>query len=126
MKYKFFTEKELACHCCGVAKMECEFMEQLEGMREVLDFPFVISSGYRCPKHNQKVSTTSSDGPHTLGRAVDIVISGEKAFELIVAADTWGMTGIGVSQKGEMNKRFIHLDNLQKREGFPRPWVWSY
>lgn len=126
MNKKYFTEKELACHCCGVAKMDGEFMEQLEAMREVLDFPFVISSGYRCPKHNQNISTTGSDGPHTLGRAVDIVISGEKAFELIVAADTWGMTGIGVSQKGEMNKRFIHLDNLQKREGYPRPWVWSY
>lgn len=126
MKYKFFTEKELACPCCGIADMDDEFMENLEAMRDVLDFPFIISSGYRCPKYNQKISTTGADGPHTTGRAVDIVVFGEQAYELIAAADSWGMAGIGVCQKGEISKRFIHLDNLQGHEGYPRPRVWGY
>lgn len=126
MSWKYFSENELACPCCGQCEMDCEFMENLEGIRDILEFPFVISSGYRCPEYNEKISPTGRDGPHTLGRAVDIAVFGEKAYELIAAADSWGMSGIGVKQCGEYAGRFVHLDNLDKNEGWPRPRVWSY
>ena len=36
-----------------------------------------------------------------------------------------GMTGIGVAQRGPIERRFIHLDDMSG-EDHPRPWVWSY
>lgn len=125
MTYKYFTDKELACQggpCCGgEQKMNTVFMNKLDQIRHRLGFPLRVTSGYRCPAHNANISHTGTTGPHTTGRAVDIAIQGEDAFKLIEIAMAFGMTGIGVSQKG--NKRFIHIDDLE--HGL-RPRVWSY
>ena len=65
-----------------------------------------------------------------VGRAVDLQISVADALRLIEVAKKYGMTGIGVNQRGPAGKRFIHLDNLgisyTKLTGGPRPWIWSY
>ena len=81
-----------------------------------------LSSAYRCPDHNDAVSSTGRNGPHTIG-AADVKVSGAKAKELLMAACDAGATGIGVSQKGPHAARFIHIDRL---EGDSRPWIWSY
>lgn len=101
------------------------FVFKLEKLRVAAGFPFKIASGSRCPAHNQKVSGTGPDGPHTK-EAVDITVSGADALQLVGLAIEHGFTGIGVSQKGEHGKRFIHLDDLPNAPGQPRPWVWSY
>lgn len=49
--------------------------EQLEVLREHFQKPITINSGYRSPKHNQKVKG-SKDSQHLLGKAADIVIDG--------------------------------------------------
>ena len=62
------------CKCgCEACEMDDEFMDELQYIRELLQFPFIISSGYRCYEHNQKVSRRSM-GDHTIGKAVDILI----------------------------------------------------
>lgn len=121
-----FTRAELACNCCDVEKMNTKFVERLDAMRARLGFPFVVTSGYRCAAHNQRVSTTGANGPHTTGRAVDIKVMGSRAFEIIRWAPTFSMIGIGVSQSGDHGRRFIHLDNLESDNKRQRPWVWSY
>ncbi|MFO1259072.1 MAG: D-Ala-D-Ala carboxypeptidase family metallohydrolase [Gammaproteobacteria bacterium] len=127
MNLVYFSETELRCKCgCGQVKMNSSFLEKLIALREQLGFPFIITSAYRCPKHNQQASSTGIDGPHTTGRAIDIAVSGEKAYKLIQAAPAFNMTGIGVKQAGPHASRFIHLDDLQSKDGFPRPWVWGY
>ena len=96
--------------------------------------PLKLSSAFRCAKHNQEVSSTGPNGPHTDhgegGQAVDVRISGADALRLVEVAKKYGMTGIGVKQNGPVGKRFIHLDNLgsdyTKLTGGPRPWLWSY
>ncbi len=124
MDYPHFTNEELACRCCGVNAMKPEFMDRLEILRGVARFPFVITSGYRCPKHNDAVSSTGRSGPHTSGQAVDIAVSGNKALRLIALAVEAGFTGVGVKQHG--SSRFVHVDDLPAAEGRPRPWIWSY
>jgi zinc D-Ala-D-Ala carboxypeptidase len=126
--WKYFSREELSCHCdtCNGSwyKMDDAFMRKLVSLREQLGFALPITSAYRCPQYNNKISSTGLFGPHTTGKAVDVGVRGIEAFKLIKAAQEMGFTGIGVNQKG--NGRFIHLDILTDIEHFPRPNVWSY
>lgn len=123
----YFTEREMACRCgCGM-QVQDQLMKILTEMRKRAGFEFIVSSGARCPKYNQEVAETGAAGPHTTGLAVDIRINGSAAVELIRLALTFGMTGIGVRQKGEWGTRFIHLDCIARGDKIhPRPWIWSY
>ena len=119
-----FKNHELQCHCgCGENRMDPDFMEKLEVLREKVDFPMFLSSAYRCPSHNAEVSTSGKTGPHTQGKAVDVRISGDKAFELLKHALALGFHGVGISQTGAWAQRFIHLDMA---DDCPRPRVWTY
>lgn len=120
-----FSNRELACHCgCGLLPPQ-DFQDKVERLRVAYGKPLYVTSAARCPDYNDKVSHTGRTGPHTK-RAIDIEIVGTDAFELIRLATKMGFTGIGVSQKGPWSSRFLHLDDLPKEEGQPRPWVWSY
>ena len=127
MSYDYFSDDELRCKCgCGKALMDEDFMRKLVSLRELAGFSFNLTSAYRCPMHNENVSHTGRDGPHTTGRAVDIALWGGQANWLIAHAGMHGMTGIGVKQKGHYSSRFIHVDDLPNEPNQPRPWVWSY
>ncbi len=120
-----FTTDEMACSCCGKSDMDEEFMKILQSVRDEMQRPLKITSGFRCENHNQKVSTTGKTGPHTYAKAADILISGADAMRLFAIAQKHGVSGVGMSQKGNHSKRFIHLDVLSPDEG-PRPTVWTY
>jgi len=120
-----FSHQELACRCgCGRMEIPVSFLDKLEELRTAFDKPMIITSGYRCPKHNNDVSGSGQDGPHTQG-AVDISVSGEDAHRLLQLAFIVGFTGIGINQKGSFSGRYIHLDDLPPNNR-PRPRVWSY
>jgi len=119
---KHFTDDELRCRCgCG-GLPSVEFQEALEQLRVQYGHPMRLSSAHRCQEHNDKVSSTGRNGPHTKG-AVDVLVWGPDAYELISDAILLDWSGIGVSQKGPKGARFIHLDDT---DGPTRPWVWSY
>ena len=80
--------------------------------------PLKVSSGFRCEDHNQMVSKTGRNGPHTLAKATDILISGERAMVLFEKARQIGFSGIGLSQKGNHASRFVHLDTLPRKAFF--------
>ncbi len=124
MTLRYFQLSEFACKHCGQNLIDHAFVQELDDLRHNLGLPLVISSGYRCPEHNSKVSSTGRTGPHTTGRAADIAVSHGRAYEVLQAAMLMKFTGIGVNQKG--SARFIHLDNLPNAPGQPRPTVWSY
>lgn len=132
MPWAHFTEAELRCKCrdaaCPRLAMQEAFMEHLEALRVAFGQPMPICSGFRCPSHNHRVSKTGLTGPHTTGRAVDVRIALEPAYELLQLALEQGFTGVGINQKGPEAGRFIHLDDLTLADGFihPRPRVWSY
>lgn len=124
--YQYFTAAELACKCtyeeCPRHGMDEEFMHFIIVLRERM-FPFVVASAYRCPAHNNDVSTTGKTGPHTTGKAMDIRIDGTAARLLLDAAVRYSFEGIGIQQQGARGRRFIHLDMMERPEG---PVVWSY
>lgn len=121
---RYFKPAEFACRCCGVSKMDPVFLEEVDELRHRFGRPLVISSGYRCPRHNVQVSSTGRTGPHTTGRAADLLIDRAPALEVLRIALALRFTGIGVSQKGAA--RFIHVDNLPNAPGQPRPTIWTY
>ena len=121
MAWKHFKREEFACRCgCGQNLIEDSLVDALDALREQLGFPMPVTSGYRCPEHNQKVSTTGPGGPHTTGRAADIGVSRDKAVALLAAALKMNFTGLGLNQKGDA--RFVHLDLV------PREYrtCWTY
>lgn len=128
--YRFFPDHELACKCgrCGRGRddMDPYFMGRLIGLREAYGASLPVTSAFRCPDHNGRVSATGRTGPHTTGRAADIRIFGSAALRLVELAIAAGFTGIGVGQKGDHNSRIIHLDDLEPSPSGPRPWIWTY
>ena len=122
---KNFSREELACKHCGKMEIPLASIERLQRVRDRVGHYLKISSGYRCPEHNNAVSKTGRTGPHTKA-AFDVLCYGDEAYHVIQAAQTEGFTGIGVNQKGLQEQRFIHLDDLTDAEGTPRPHAWSY
>lgn len=87
------------------SRMDGKFLQRLDYARYLAGIPFVINSGYRTRKHNDKVGG-SPNSSHTRGYAVDIhctdSVSRSKILDALKAA---GFTRIGIA------KTFIHVDN---------------
>ena len=116
-----FSVNEMTCKCgCGRYEMDGEFMRMLQTLRDEMQGPLRVSSGFRCEDHNEMVSLTGRTGPHTQARATDIVISGERAMVLFEKARQIGFSGIGLSQKDDHAHKFVNLDTL------PRKALFSY
>jgi zinc D-Ala-D-Ala carboxypeptidase len=122
-----FSDQELRCKCgCKGNLMDQAFLDEvLQPIRDEFGRPMLLTSAYRCPEYNDFVSSTGRTGPHTTGRAVDVLVSGPDAHFLIELAFDFGVRGIGIMQRGPHKKRYLHLDNLDQQSG-PRPFIWSY
>lgn len=117
-KYSEFDQKDGKLPGSGEKYMSSEFLNKLDKLRELMGQPMRVTSGYRSPEYNAKVSNTGRTGPHTTGKAADIACSnGQMRHKLVKLACELGFTGIGIS------KSFVHLDTL---EGPHRPNIWTY
>lgn len=124
--WKFFSPKEMACRGTGGLVVVPEFMQKIMRVRVVYNKRMVVSSAYRAPEHNDKVSSTGLDGPHTTARAIDIFVFGGDYILLRRIAEAHMFTGFGSYQKGPHESRFLHIDDLPDAPGCPRPWGWTY
>ena len=125
-RWKYFSEDELRCQGTGQINMNETFMERLIELREKLNKPMVISSGYRSEAHNIAIGG-SKNSAHLKGCAVDVVCYGHLAYEIVKLAMELQFSGIGVKQNGVHAKRFIHIDTMPRHSiTSPRPWIWSY
>lgn len=102
-----FRLQEFECHCnsngggllpgCQAVLVETDLLDALERIRSMLGGrPMVITSGYRCPTHNEYVGGVPSS-QHCLGKAADIVIAGVPPALVASAADNiiGGTGGVG-------------------------------
>jgi zinc D-Ala-D-Ala carboxypeptidase len=111
----YFAEKEFACRCCGVSKVDDSFLEMLNDARRIADIPFSISSGYRCPKHDAAVG---GKGNHDTGKASDVKCDNSSdRIKMISAFLKAGFTRIGIA------KTFIHVDTCEDK---PQHVCWVY
>jgi len=119
--YSYFTDAELACSCgCG-GKMDEAFMVKVNYIRAEIGQPFVVNSAFRCGEHNNKVSRTGLNGPHTTGRAIDIRADSRLKSLILKSAAKQGVSRFGIA------KSFIHIDDLNEAAGgFSSQVIWTY
>lgn len=108
---KNFSRSEFACkgtNCCGhSAPVHPELISALQDLRDQLNLPLSITSGFRCNRHNESVGGAVQSF-HTLGMAADVSCpDGMTAEDLAQAAETipaFQQGGIGIYPS------WVHLD----------------
>ena len=115
-----FTPDEVKCSHCGELKINSDIMDLLQQARNDLG-PLSITSGYRCSEHNNNISSTGPNGPHTTGKALDISVKDSKHRKELITYFAPKVPGLGIA------KSFIHIDILTAEDGFEmRPNSWVY
>jgi len=120
VKLQHFKRSDFACPCCSKEKMKDNVLIKLQTARVIADIPFIISSGYRCEKHNKEVGSTAEN--HTRGEAFDIYCAESwLRIKIIVGLILAGFRRIGI------HKTFIHVDRMDQRPGFVNigPALWT-
>jgi len=102
---KHFNLSEFACPCCNLVMLHPKLLAKLMELRNTLERPVYITSGYRCPKYNQKVGGVANSY-HLIGLAADIKVKDTNLIELLGYAEEIDFAGIGLYEK----KNFLHLD----------------
>lgn len=103
----------LACPCCGRDECTQELRNSLAALEKEIG-ELRVTSGFRCPSHNQTVGGVSHS-KHLIGKAVDVLIPADVADrDFIDAACRASFNGIG------MGNRWAHLD---RRSAYA---IWSY
>ena len=113
--WKYFTREEFACSETGENEIKDSFITKLDRLRELCGFAFVITSGYRSPRHSIEAAK-DVPGQHTKGECADIAVSnGVQRYTLVNVAMGMGFGGIGVDEE------FVHVD---ERAGTPVMWTY--
>ena len=119
-EWKNFVLDEFKCSCCSEVKMDAAMIDLIQEARNVLG-PLSITSAYRCSSHNDSVSSTGPNGPHTTGHSLDIAVKNSQHRKQLIDWFATKVTGLGIA------KSFIHIDNLTADNGFDmRPNAWKY
>ena len=102
---RHFKLSEFACHCCKRVMLHPKLLAKLVELRNTLERPVYITSGYRCFKYNQKVGGIVNSY-HCIGLAVDIQVKDINLITLLEICENIDFSGIGFYEK----KNFLHLD----------------
>lgn len=120
-----FGPGEFACTHTQKLQMEDFFLDFVQNIRNDLDGPLVISSGFRDATHPVEAGKERpGTGTHCLGIACDVVCEGGNALRILNHAYLNLVQGVGVQQAGK--GRFLHLDLARPDTNRPRPHLWSY
>ena len=93
-------------------------MQKLQKARDIARIPFVINSGFRCPKHNKDIGGKPGSS-HIKGLAVDIRCEDDKArFKIVAALLAAGLTRVGIAPT------YIHVDDDLLTKNPERMWVY--
>jgi len=104
MKFKYFKYSEFKCPCCGKNETSPELIKRLDVAREIAKVKFIITSGYRCEKHNAFIKG-SKNSSHLKGLAADILcVNPDTRYIILKALLQAGFNRIGIYEK------HIHVD----------------
>ena len=102
---KYFNLSEFTCPCCNLVMLHPKLLGKLVELRNIMERPVYITSGYRCFEYNQKVGGVKNSY-HRIGLAADIKVRDISLIELLEICENIDFTGIGFYEK----KNFLHLD----------------
>lgn len=86
-KCKHFKDSEFNCPCCGLNLEKNGIKRIADEIREHFGKPAIITSGTRCVKHNKEVGGVAGSY-HMTGNAIDIVVQGVSANEVLAYCKT--------------------------------------
>jgi uncharacterized protein YcbK (DUF882 family) len=91
-----------------------ELAQNLQKIRDVIDEPIYINSGYRSKEHNDKVGGVTNSY-HTKGMAADIHVKGMNSRQLYTAISQ--LMDKGTIKKGGLGlyNTFVHYDIQGKK-----------
>lgn len=101
--------QEFACKCSRcqhkVGAAHVQLLKSWEYLRETLNEPIRVSSGFRCTYHNWNIGGVANS-QHLIGKAMDLLLPVDDTFanDLFILLLEAGFKGIGRS------KNFIHAD----------------
>jgi uncharacterized protein YcbK (DUF882 family) len=102
---KHFRLSEFACPCCRRVMLHPKLLGKLVELRKILERPVYITSGYRCPRYNQKIGGVVNSY-HCIGLAADIKVKDINLINLLEICENIGFGGIGFYEK----KNFLPLE----------------
>ena len=102
---RHFKLSKFACPCCNKVMLHPKLLGKLVELRNTLERPVYVTSGYRCFGHNRKVGGIVSSY-HCIGLAADIKVKDINLITLLEVCENIDFNGIGFYQK----KNFLHLD----------------
>ena len=112
-----FTTRDFQCPCsnpeCVDQKISVEIIDRLMVLRELIQEPLVITSGYRCEAYQAKLEasevSTIKDSPHLDGNAIDVKPTRMPIKDFVKLAEKL-FKSIGIGSV------FIHLDLRDKNQ----------
>lgn len=99
---KNFLASEFMCKCgCNSLILFSDLVDALQDLRDLVNIPIRINSGYRCPGQNKSLANASSVSKHMVGIAADIApinspISLRDFYYLAESIPAFNNGGIGV------------------------------
>lgn len=116
-KPKYFKLDEFKCKCCGKVIISDNLLLLLDRARDIAGIPFIITSGYRCKKHNAEIGGVPNSA-HVKGLACDIkAITSKERYRIVKALLQVGFNRIGIASN------FIHADIDTTK---PKNVIWLY
>jgi uncharacterized protein YcbK (DUF882 family) len=115
---RYFDESEFACECCGQVNISPILLEKLDELRHDYGYPIYVSSGYRCPAHNEEIKG-EPNSTHMRGLAADIYVDGdyEEFYRRVRGANSFDGVGYYPIQE------FVHVD-VRNESLTPNYYLW--
>lgn len=101
-----FKSGELACRCCNRLFVDDVFLSMLEELRLLWGKPMIVTSCFRCAKHNREVGGAENSF-HLYGCAADIFIKKEDQKYFCELACRIGFSHIFAYEE----RNFVHIDS---------------
>ena len=106
-----FSRSEFACPHCGEVEIDPLLVATLQRIRDKAG-PVVVTSGYRCPVHNEAAGG-ENNSQHIYGRAADIYVPGMSQAALLAMVRKMTVNEdiyAGYAYAIKNSKRAIHID----------------
>lgn len=109
---KNLTLEEITCKCgCGLSRLHPLTIAIFQSTRDYCRFPLYLTSGCRCPKHNQSeggvADSAHTPNPEGWCQAMDIHFNtSQQLYKIICGLINAGCKRIGIN----FAKSFVHFD----------------
>jgi len=120
---KNFSRSEFACPHCGEVEIDPLLVATLQRIRDKAG-PVVVTSGYRCPVHNEAVGGVNNS-QHIYGRAADIYVPGMSQAALLALVREMVVNEeiyVGYAYAIKNSKRAVHVDVRIPESNTVRGW----